>query len=301
MQPGTVVAQARPSSAHTGAAAASDRRAAPGRAATGWEARLELVFDRDRGATRIARRRHYGPLLVQSAFHPEGPTCHVYVLHPPGGVAQGDRLDIDIEAGAHSAALLTTPAAGKFHRCVAGGSRQQVTVRLAPHAALEWLPQENLLFDHARTTLGLRVDLSASSRFIGWDVTGFGRPGCREDFSHGSLRADLEIHREGVPVLIERLHLAPGERTARAPWGLHGRTATGTLLATPADADLRDRARAAIADADDAGVTLVDGLLVCRCLAHETRAIRAAFEAIWAAVRMPVLGRPACAPRIWAT
>src|SRR5688572_5186707 len=83
----------------------------------GWHAALELGFDVERGATRLGRRAHRGPLVVQRPFFPEGDgVCHVYVLHPPGGLVGGDELalDLDVDAGAH--ALVTTPAATKIYR-----------------------------------------------------------------------------------------------------------------------------------------------------------------------------------------
>jgi urease accessory protein len=61
------------------------------------------------------RRRHLGPLVVQRAFHPEADgTAHLYILHPPGGVAGGDRLEITAHVAAGARALMTTPGGAKF-------------------------------------------------------------------------------------------------------------------------------------------------------------------------------------------
>src|SRR5260221_4470461 len=84
-------------------------------AAPGWRARLELGFvPAGGGATALAHRRHTGPLAVQRPFFPQGPSvCHVYVLHPPGGIVGGDRLHLEAHVGGGAHALLTTPAPPK--------------------------------------------------------------------------------------------------------------------------------------------------------------------------------------------
>ena len=82
-----------------------------------WQARLELSFQLSGGRTILARRQHVGPLIVQRPFYPEGPeVCHTYLLHPPAGIAAGDRIEaaVSVEEGAH--VLLTTPGAAKWYR-----------------------------------------------------------------------------------------------------------------------------------------------------------------------------------------
>src|SRR5688572_24226503 len=86
-----------------------------------WKARLALGFSRLEGKTRLTRREHDGPLVVQKPLYPEssaqgsGP-CHIIVVHPPGGAAGGDELAIALDAGEGAQALLTTPGAGKWYR-----------------------------------------------------------------------------------------------------------------------------------------------------------------------------------------
>ena len=87
----------------------------------GWSACLQLRFIQCEGVTRLGARRHFGPLLVQRPFHPEGAPCHVYILHPPGGIVAGDRLELDVHLEPGSHALLTMP--GRASSTAASGLR----------------------------------------------------------------------------------------------------------------------------------------------------------------------------------
>jgi urease accessory protein len=46
---------------------------------------------------------------------------------------------------------------------------------------------------------------------------------------------------------------------------------------------------------------LLDDLLVVRYLGTRPESARTTFESLWAALRAAVVGRAACAPRIWRT
>ena len=138
-----------------------------------------ISASRRRTARRASRgASHRGPLVVQRPFLPEGPgVCHVYVLHPPGGLVGGDELTIDVEVDAGAHALVTTPAASKVYRTTGAVARQVQRLRVAGGATLEWLPQEAILYDGARAALETRVELATGARFIGIDAVCFGLPG----------------------------------------------------------------------------------------------------------------------------
>ncbi len=139
--------------------------------------RCSSGFAAENGATRLARRAHRGPLVVQRPFVPEGPgVCHVYLLHPPGGLVGGDELAIDVDVDADAHALVTTPAAGKVYRTNGAPVRQTQRLRVADGGTLEWMPQEAILYDGARATLETRVDLGRNARFFGIDAVCFGLP-----------------------------------------------------------------------------------------------------------------------------
>jgi urease accessory protein len=295
----------------------------------GWQAELRLRFNGDiprflangdapqsieRGRTRLVERSHRGPLVVQRPFHPEGDPCHVYLVHPPGGVVGGDelRIDVQVDRGAH--ALITTPAATKFYRCKGRVSLQTQELR-AGGATLEWLPQENIFYRGADVCTTTRVRLDSASRFIGWEIACLGLPARGEPFDSGALRLDLEIWKprdatpapdsprvaDTDPVFIDRFRLGGASRARGAAWGLAGHEAVGTLLATPASGAHIAMIRDLVIDKPYAAVSLVDGVLVLRALAPQAEAVRNLFVAAWQLLRPAVIGRAAVLPRIWAT
>lgn len=272
-------------------------------ASGGWSAALEIEFDRRQHRTIPARRRHRGPLRLQRAFHPEGAPCHVYLLHPPGGVVGGDSLDIRIGASAGAHGVVTTPAATKFYRSAGPVALQSQALRVADGATLEWLPQEQIAFDGAIVRSTTRVELQGAARFIGWELTCLGRPASGSPFRHGEWRGAFELWRDGSPLLVERTRLRGGCEALGARWGLGGATAFATLTAIGADADLVATARAVLEDAPGVhGVTLIeDDLLVVRWLGDGTERGRHILQQVWTAIRPALLERPASPPRIWRT
>lgn len=270
----------------------------------GWRGELTLGFARRGDCTRLVRRRHRGPLVVQRTFHPEGAPCHAYVLHPPGGLVGGDvlRLDLQVEAGAH--ALLTTPGAAKFYRSLGDWEIQDQAFRVESGAALEWLPMETILHGGSRTRLLNRFALAGDARLIAWEMVALGRPGSGDHFPRGDLDQQLRVNRNGQPLLRERLAMNAEDPLRDAPWGLQGRSVLGTLLATPAPERLIDPVRevAYAAKGLRVGVTrLPEGLLLVRVLGPGVEPVRRVLEQVWRLIREPVIGCPPCPPRIWTT
>ncbi|MCB1874368.1 MAG: urease accessory protein UreD [Chromatiales bacterium] len=269
---------------------------------SGWLAKLQLGFVRSGGRTVLAERRREGPLAVQRPFYPEGDVCHVYLLHPPGGVVGGDRLNVEVSAGEGASALMTTPGATKFYRSAANPSYQTQDLSVADKASLEWFPQESILFPGALTHLRTRVNLAASARFAGWEILCLGRPVVGEIFSEGYLDQRFSLHRDGQPLALERLHICGAKHLSRATQ-LRGYCVSATMLVTPVAPGLLNVARAAVPAQQDhlIGITLIDELLIARYLGNGTEQAKARLSAVWSALRPAVFGRTAGLPRIWAT
>lgn len=268
----------------------------------GWQASLDLGFSEKSGRTVLSTFRHRGPLTVQRPFYPEGHPCHVYILHPPGGVVGGDRLAIAASSKAGGHGLATTPGAGKFYRSCGPSAEVVQKINVAAGSALEWFPQEAIIFDGARCSLHTEVSLEGGADFLGWDILCFGRPASRDYFLEGVVSNRLQISRDGVPLLIERLSVESGEDLLR-PSGQRGCTVAASFIAANCTATILENARDCLAANRLVlcGATLIDDLLVVRCLGDSVEEIRTLFIEVWQKVRPVLLGREACLPRIWAT
>lgn len=269
-----------------------------------WPARLELEFAKRGQRSVVAARRHDGPLVVQKPHYPEGEAvCHVIIVHPPGGIAGGDELELTADLGAGSSALLTTPGAAKWYRSAGVWARQQINFRVDGGASLEWLPQETIVFDGAHADTRLDVELKGDGNFIGWEIVCLGRTGSAERFNHGQWRSRTTIKRDGKPLWFERGQLAGNDRALEAPAVLAGEPVVGTMVAaaeklTPA---LLTACREVAPQRGDGGVTLLPGLLVGRYLGESSEAAKSYFTKLWQVVRPALLDRPVATPRIWRT
>jgi urease accessory protein len=266
-----------------------------------WHAELQLGFSARADRTVLSHRKHIGPLRVQRPFYPEGAPCHVYLIHPPGGIAGGDHLQlrVTLDAGAH--ALITTPAATKFYRA-ALGRKSVLHQRLQlKSAVLEWLPQENIFFDQAQARTHTCIELDTQSRFIGWELSCYGRRASGEGFDSGQLRQGFELWCDGKPLLLDHLRIIGGEAMQHAAWGLNGLTALGNLMAYPASAADVQAVRELPLDASQLSCTLVDSVLLCRSLCADGAQVKEMLLQVWQCLRPRLLGKASVAPRIWST
>ncbi|QJQ94065.1 MULTISPECIES: urease accessory protein UreD [Halomonadaceae] len=276
-----------------------------------WAASLELGFEaRPEHAgtlTRMVRARHQGPLRVQRPFYPEGrgEACHVYLLHPPGGLVSGDALSITarVEQGAH--VLLTTPAAAKLYKAdshgVAWSQYTQLTV--APGGILEWLPQETLCFDGSQGEQRTSIELAGDARCLGWEIMALGRPASDLPFASGRIEQRFRLTRDGRPLWLERQVLEPTHPRFQGRWGQGGASVQATLWAVGLDDQQAavEALREALPATPDWAVTQRHGVLLLRYLGDSRNQAWDLCQSAWEILRPRLIGRAAHVPRIWLT
>jgi urease accessory protein len=278
-----------------------------------WHGHLALRYRRstDRGAERtLAHDAHDGPLRVLKALYPEGGgVCYHVLVHPPGGIAGGDHLEIDVDVGANAHALITSAGAARFYRSNGKPAAQIARLRVQQDARLEWLPLETIAFPGCHASNQVHFDLAPGAQCLGWDLLALGLPAADQAFDSGFV--EQQLHWPGV--WLERGRIAADDtRLLHSALGLAGHRALGTVWFashSPWPAEQRDAlldsARELAANSELAamsGASALDPRLVLlRALAPRIEPLFALMSRVRAAWRRQSWQMPAATPRVWRT
>jgi urease accessory protein len=246
------------------------------------------------GATRRGRVLEEGALRLRCPG-PPAREIEAVVVNTAGGMAGGDRFELDIAFGPGARLLLTSAAAEKVYRTL--GPDTTVTARLAVGlgGALFWLPQETILFDRARLKRSIEVDLAGDARLLLAEAVIFGRAGMGETMHEGLLLDRWRVRRDGRLIHAESLRLdgdVAGRlgRTAIAKGGI----ALATMLLVPGDdaivAAIRARAEQC---RGEIAASAWNGRAVVRLVAPEGAALRHDLVSVLSILRDGAL------PRLW--
>ncbi|HSB96001.1 MAG TPA: urease accessory protein UreD [Spongiibacteraceae bacterium] len=270
-----------------------------------WLARLQLRFAKSQQRTILAAREHSGPLVVQKALYPEGDgICHAVIVHPPGGIAGGDQLQLHVQLDEAAHALLTTPGAGKWYKANGLTASQSLRFAIAQDALLEWLPQETILFDAAQVRMRAHIELAGNARYAGWEVVCLGRRAAAEQFKTGRWQQHLEIFRDGEMIWGDYADVCGDDPLLLSPVGMCGRSVVGRLViaAGITPPDILAQCREVTGSNDDLfAVSALPEIFVATYLGDNAEAVRGYFERLWQVLRPWYANVAAQRPRIWNT
>lgn len=269
---------------------------------TNWQALLRLKLSCGEHRTQLIPLERYGPLSVQRPFYPEGDTCHVYLLHPPGGVVGGDSLQLQLALESGSKTLLTTPGAARFYVSAGDTASVRQNFQLENAAHLEFLPQENIYFPGALVDSKTVINVDGDAVAMLWEKHCFGRPANHESFDSGHVDSQIVLNHDGKPVFIDRQRLNPTELNRAS--GLRSFAVMGSFLIYGIEFDTA-MVRGLQQTTTSGGLCGIScpqsNLLVARYMGNSTSDMDACFISLWEALRPAALGRSACHPRIWKT
>jgi urease accessory protein len=245
------------------------------------------------GRTRRRQLHESGSLRVRFPS-PEDDGLTAMFVNTAGGAAGGDRFDIDITAGEGTRLTMSTAAAEKIYRSHGPTAEINISLRAEAGAHLSWLPQETILFDQARTTRSIDIDLADTASLVLCEIVVFGRTAMGEAMRTGSFIDRWRLRRGGRLVFAENVRLDGdiGTKLA-APAIANGGLAIATALIVPGDETLLERLRETAEQAGcEVGVSLWNGFAMARICAQDAAKLRADMMAL-------LLQSRAMLPRMW--
>ncbi|MCF3630173.1 urease accessory protein UreD [Thalassospiraceae bacterium LMO-SO8] len=261
--------------------------------ARGW---ARIAVRAEGGVTRLAELYQDGcaKLRLPKVYGPS--SVEAVLLNTAGGLTGGDVYGTEAEAGPGAALTLTTQACERVYRAT-GDQPARVETRLAagPGATLHWLPQETILFDGGRLDRSLDVDLDGDAAFLAVEALVLGRVASGEIVTGGTFTDSWRVRRDGKLIFADAARIAGDiDNVAVGPAVLAGNKAMATVVLAVARAEEKlAEARAVLDPLATAGASALPGLLICRLVAPDDRALRARL--------VPLLNLLAgrALPRVW--
>jgi urease accessory protein len=227
------------------------------------------------GRTRRTRVHEAGSLRIRFPNAGAGALEGV-IVNTGGGMTGGDRFGIDISVGEDARLVATTAAAEKIYRSTGRDAALNVTVAVAKGARLCWLPQETILFDRARLSRRIDIDLAEGAALLMAEAVFFGRAAMGEATNLGHLADRWRVTRDGRLVYADSVRLdgAIAGKLARTAV-TNGGIAIATVLVAPGgEAELSAVRALEPRFAGEVGISAWNGIAVARLCAKDGAALR---------------------------
>ncbi len=254
------------------------------------------------GVTRRVGVHEHGSLRVRFP-NGEGDALEAVIVNTGGGMTGGDRFTVDMDVGEGAHLVAGTAAAEKIYRSTGPAAEMDVTLKVAAGGHLAWLPQETILFDRARLSRRIDIDVAEGGSLIMVEAVVFGRTAMGEFMTEGQFSDRWRVRLGGKLVYADtaRLDSASLDGAIAAQLGRRavadGGIAMATVLIVPGGAEALEHVRA-LGDTSSAGfsgevgISSWNGLAVARLVAKDGAALRRDLVAVLAALGTRV-------PRLW--
>lgn len=217
------------------------------------------------------------------------------IANVAGGMAGGDRFNIEIAVEDGAELRVTTAAAEKIYRTLGTDTEIGVKLDVGRGGRLAWLPQETILFDRASLRRRIDIDLATGAALLLAEAIVFGRSAMGETVASGFLSDRWRMRIGGALVFADAVRLDGGiaqrltERAVAA-----GGAAVASVLKIPGDQQTLAAVRAMQQDfAGEVGASAWNGLVAVRCVAAQDAMLRHDLARILAALGSGPL------PRLW--
>jgi urease accessory protein len=255
---------------------------------------IALTVRKSAGITQRSVVREEGSLRVRCPG-PRTAELEAVIVNTAGGMAGGDRFNLDVAVEPKARLVVTTAAAEKVYRTIGPAATIDVKLAVGAGGTLAWLPQETILFDRSRLWRSIEIDLAEDAQLVLAEAIVFGRLGMGETVDASTLFDRWRVRRNGRLIHAEAMRL-DGAMAAklRGPAVAKGGVAVATVLIVPGDDGIAASVRVLGENfRGEVGASAWNGFAIVRLCAADGAALRHDLVAVLTALRGTSL------PRLW--
>jgi len=261
-----------------------------------------IVLTGDESVTRVAEVYQKFPIGILFPKIGDGQIKEAVIINMSGGVAGGDRFEIEVEALNKASFAVTTQAAEKIYRALDRPARIATKLKVCEGAKLAWLPQETIIFNKARIRRQTEIDLCSGAEVIALEWLVLGRAASGEEVVSGYILDSWRIRKDGHLIWADGF-LVADETFAQ----LHRKAllsnwrAVGTLIYFGPNLDARLRSLREIATSLDCecAATIVGAIIIVRVAAPVSRDLKRGLRSLLEQFSRELGRGPFGVPKMW--
>jgi urease accessory protein len=264
--------------------------------------KARIVLSGARNGTQIAEVYQKFPSRVMFPKVGDGTMKEAVFVNSAGGIAGGDRLEFDVIALDNAAVAVTSQAAEKVYRALDRPAKVATRLKAFDAAKLAWLPQETIIFNHARIRRQMEIDLSSGSEVIALEWLVLGRAAHGEDVVRGHVADHWRVKRDGRLIWADGFYIADdGFAQLHRKALLANYKAVGTLVYFGPDLDTRLEILRSIGAtlACRCAATIVGALIIVRFAAEAGADLRRGLRSLLEQFSRELGPGPFGVPKMW--
>jgi urease accessory protein len=238
-----------------------------------------IVLRGSESGTEVVDLHQKFPIRIMLPRTHDGAVQEAVVVNAAGGIAGGDRLELEVIALGNAQVTVTSQAAEKIYRALDEPAQVATKLKVREAARLAWLPQEAIVFDAARFCRRTEIELCDGTELVALERLVFGRAAHGEEFANGFIRDQWLVKKDGRRIWFDSFRVAEEtvlQLRSKAALSDYGTIATLLYFGRDLDCRLEMFRQVAQSLACDCAATTVAGLIVVRIAAHASSDLKVA-------------------------
>lgn len=156
-----------------------------------------IVVSGSETGTRIVDVFQTSPIRIMFPRTSGGAVQEAVLINTAGGIAGADRLEYRVTALAHASIAVASQAAEKVYRALREPALITTDLKAHDGAKLAWLPQETIVFNWARFSREMGIDISSGAELLALEWFVLGRAAHGEEMTGGSITDSWRVKKDG--------------------------------------------------------------------------------------------------------